>query len=168
MSRRGFLGAGLGVAGALALGNVAEAAGKDYELMLVSCIDPRLVTDVHDYMTAQRLRGQFSQFVIAGGPIGVVAPAFAKWQPAFWDNLAATIELHNIKRVIGFTHRDCGAARIAYGEAAVATPAAEEATHRRALAQFTAAVKKKQPKLGVTTGIMALNGSVELIDGKVV
>lgn len=166
MSRRGFLGAGIGAAGALAFGNIAQAAG-DYELMLVSCIDPRLVTDVHDYMTAQRLRGQFSQFVIAGGPIGVVAPAFAKWQPAFWDNLAATIQLHNIKRVVGLTHRDCGAAKIAYGEAAVATPAAEEATHRRALAQFTAAVKKKQPKLGVSTGIMALNGSVELIDGKV-
>lgn len=163
MSRRGFLGAGLGAAGVLAFGNVAEAAYGNYELMVLSCIDPRLVTDVHDYMTAQNLRGQFSQFVIAGGPIGVVAPAFAKWQPAFWDNLAATIQLHNIKRVFGLTHRDCGAAKIAYGEAAVATPAAEEATHRRALAQFTAAVKKKQPKLGVSTGIMALNGSVELI-----
>lgn len=167
MSRRGFLRAGLGAAGALAFGNVAEAAYGNYELMVVSCIDPRLVTDVHDYMTAQNLRGKFSQFVIAGGPIGVVAPAFAKWQPAFWDNLAATIQLHNIKRVFGLTHRDCGAAKIAYGEAAVATPAAEEATHRRALTQFAAAVKKKQPKLGVTTGIMALNGSVEMIDVKV-
>jgi hypothetical protein len=167
MSRRGFLGAGLGAAGALALGGgAAEAKYGKYELMVLSCIDPRLVTDVHDYMGAQRLRGQFSQFVIAGGPIGVVAPAFAKWQPAFWYNLAATIQLHSITRVFGLTHRDCGAAKIAYGEAAVATPDAEEATHRRALAQFAAAVKKKQPKLGVTTGIMALNGSVEMIEVK--
>jgi len=163
LSRRGFLGAGLGAAGTLAFGPVAQAAYGNYELMLLSCIDPRLVTEVHDYMTAQNLRGQFSQFVIAGGPIGVVAPAFAKWQPAFWDNLAATIQLHSIKRVFGLTHRDCGAAKIAYGDSAVATPEAEQATHRRTLAQFAAAVKKKQPKLAVTTGIMALNGSVEMI-----
>jgi hypothetical protein len=164
VSRRGFLGMGAG-AGFVALAGIpgAFAASGEYELMLVSCIDPRLVAEVHDYMGGQKLRGQYSQFVVAGGPAGVVAPAFKKWQPAFWENLAASMELHAIKRVYGMTHRDCAAVKIAYGEAAVATPDAEQATHRRILAAFRAEVKKRQPKLGVETGIMALNGSVELI-----
>ena len=67
-----------------------------------------------------RLTGKYSQFVFAGAAIGVVAPAFKDWHKAFWDNLAATIQLHNIKKVIAINHRDCGAAKIAYGEAAVA------------------------------------------------
>jgi hypothetical protein len=164
LSRRGFLGMGAGVAGLACLGvPAAFAASGDYEMMLVSCIDPRLVSVVHEYMAAQNWRGQYSQFVMAGGPVGAVAPSFAKWRPAFWDNLQATIDLHNIKRVYGMTHRDCGAMKIAYGEAAVATPDAEEAIHRRVLAAFRAEVLKRHPKLGVDTGIMALDGSVEKI-----
>ena len=51
----------------------------------------------------------------------MVAPASAKWHETFWDNLAASIGLHGIKSVIAIDHRDCGAARIAYGDASVAT-----------------------------------------------
>jgi hypothetical protein len=46
---------------------------------------------------------------------GVVAPAFKDWHKAFWDNLAASIQLHHIPKVIAINHRDCGAAKIAYG-----------------------------------------------------
>jgi len=49
--------------------------------------------------------------VIAGAAIGVVSPKFADWHKAFWDNLAVTIELHHIKKVIAIDHRDCGADR---------------------------------------------------------
>ena len=58
-------------------------------------------------------------------------------------------------------HRDCGAAKIAYGEAAVATKDAETETHRKALAEFRKQVNEKQPKLGVETGLMAINGKFE-------
>ena len=164
VSRRGLLGMG---AGALAMGCIglpaAFAASGEYELMLLSCIDPRLVSEVHGYMAARKLHGQYSQFVMAGGPAGVVAPQFAKWRPAFWDNLATSMELHKIKRVFGLTHRDCGAVKIAYGEAAMATPEKEQATHIRILSAFRAEVKKHHPRLGVETGIMALDGSVEII-----
>lgn len=54
--------------------------------------------------------------MIAGGPIGIVSPKFADWHKAFWDNLAISIQLHAIKRVVGLTHRDCGAAVVAYRE----------------------------------------------------
>ena len=66
---------------------------------------------MHTYTVEQKLTGKFSQFVIAGAAVGVVAPEFKEWHQAFWDNLGASIQLHHIKKVIAIDHRDCGAAR---------------------------------------------------------
>src|SRR5262245_4903016 len=73
------------------------SAEGNYEAMVLACIDPRMQEPVHRYTVEQNLTGKFSQFVIAGAAIGVVAPAFKDWHKAFWDNLATTIELHRIK-----------------------------------------------------------------------
>lgn len=140
---------------------VRAASGK-YEAMILACIDPRLQEPVYAYAAKRGLTGQYSQFVIAGAAIGVVAPKFADWHKAFWDNLATSIELHQIGKVIAIDHRDCGAAKIAYGEAAVADPARETETHRQALAQFRKEVGDRHPNLGVETGLMALDGSIEM------
>src|SRR5690242_7654130 len=152
-------GAGLLLA---AVSPLARAASGKYEAMILACIDPRLQEPVHAYAAKRGLTGQYSQFVIAGAAIGVVAPAFADWHKAFWDNLATSIELHQIGKVIAIDHRDCGAAKIAYGEAAVSDSARETETHRQALAQFRKEVGKHHPNLGVETGLMALDGSIEI------
>ena len=128
--------------------------------MILGCIDPRMQEPVRDYAVKRGLIGQYSQFTIAGAAIGVVALAFEAWHTAFWDNLAATIQLHNIKSVIAIDHRDCGAAKIAYGDASIATPEIETDTHRKALAEFRKAVGDLQPQLKVETLLMALDGSV--------
>jgi carbonic anhydrase len=138
------------------------AAEGNYEAMLLSCIDPRMVTPVYDYMEKRGLGGKYSQFVIAGAAIAVVAPKFEAWRVAFWDNLATSLQLHHLKRVIAIDHRDCGAARIAYGPGSIATPQAETKTHREVLAEFRAAVAERHPKLTVETGLMALDGSIEM------
>lgn len=138
------------------------AAEGNYEAMVLACIDPRMQEPVHKYTVEQNLTGKFSQFVIAGAAIGVVAPAFKDWHKAFWDNLATTIQLHRIEKVIAIDHRDCGAARIAYGEASIATPQAETQTHRTALAEFRKQIKERHPQLGVETGLMALDGKMEM------
>jgi len=153
----GIGGATLAFAPGLALG-----AEGDYEAMVLACIDPRMQEPVHRYTVEQNLTGKFSQFVIADAAIGVVAPAFQDWHKAFWDNLATTIQLHRIKKVIAIDHRDCGAAKIAYGEAKVATPQAETETHRAALAEFRKQVSERHPQLGVQTGLMALDGKMEM------
>ncbi len=141
---------------------LALSAEGNYEAMVLACIDPRMQEPVHRYTVEQNLTGKFSQFVIAGAAIGVVAPAFKDWHKAFWDNLATTIELHRIKKVIAIDHRDCGAAKIAYGEAKVANPQVETETHRVALAQFRKQVAERHPQLGVETGLMALDGKMEM------
>jgi carbonic anhydrase len=148
---------------ALALGpRLALAAEGNYEAMVLACIDPRLQEPVRAYTTQQNLTGKYSQFVIAGAAIGVVAPAFKDWHKAFWDNLATSIQLHHIKKVIAIDHRDCGAAKIAYGEAKVANPQIETETHKAALAEFRKQVGERHSNFGGETGLMALDGKIEM------
>lgn len=164
LGRRGLLrGAGIAAAWLAAGPRFALAAGGDYEAMILACIDPRFQEPVHAYAVKQGLVGKYSQFVIAGAAVGVVAPKFAEWHKAFWDNLAVTVELHNIKRLIAIDHRDCGAAKLAYGDASVANPETENETHRKAFAEFRKEVAQRQPKLAVETGLMALDGSLLML-----
>ncbi|MDO9709159.1 hypothetical protein [Paracraurococcus lichenis] len=160
LARRGLLGS-LGALTALAaLPRSARAASGNYEAMLVNCIDPRFTTGSYAYMGEHHMRDRYSQFVIAGGPIGAVHARFAAWHQAFWDNLDITVALHNIHAVVALTHRDCGAAKLALGEAAVATTETETAGHAEVLRAFRAEVARRKPALQVVTGIMALDGSV--------
>jgi hypothetical protein len=152
-----------GTAGLIAaLPGFAFAAEGNYEAMLLTCIDPRFPEPTMNYMKSRSMVGKYSQFTFAGASIGVVAPAFVDWQKTFWDNLAASIQLHHIPKIIAMNHRDCGAAKIAYGEAKVANPQVETETHKAALAEFRKQVGERQPKLAVETGLMALDGKVEM------
>jgi len=162
LSRRGLF--GLGVAAAASVASLpAFALDQGYEAMLLKCIDPRFTTNTWAYMSARGWQNLYSQFNIAGGPIGVVAPAFAKWHDTFWENLGISVQLHNVKRVVGITHRDCGAAKIAYGEAKVATREIETETHRAVFAEFRKQMSERQPKLAVETGLMAIDGTIEML-----
>jgi carbonic anhydrase len=69
--------------------------------------------------------------------------------------------LHQVNRVIAMNHRDCGAAKIAYGEEKVANPRIETETHKAALMEFRKQVGERQPKLAVEMGLMDLKGKVE-------
>ncbi len=165
LGRRSFLHAlgGSVLFGSMAMlpGGVTRAASGHFEAMVLSCIDPRFQDLVSQQQARDGLGGRYSAFTIAGAAIGVVAPAFKTWHQTFWENLAASVQLHHIKKVIVVNHRDCGAARIAYGEDMVATPAAETATHQTALLEFRKQLKERHPHLGVQLGLMSLNGQLE-------
>jgi hypothetical protein len=161
LSRRGVL--GLGFAGTMVAAFPTLAAYGQYEAMLVNCIDPRVTTLSWVYMAEHGYKDLYSQFVIAGGPIGVVSPKFADWHKTYWDNLAITVDLHAIRRVVGLTHRDCGAAVVAYGELIKTDRAYETKMHTEALHTFRAEIGRRYPKLAVDTGIMALDGTVEVV-----
>jgi carbonic anhydrase-like protein len=163
VSRRRFLQvtAGGGTAATLAPWHTFAASGT-YEAMVLAYIDPRIQEPVRQYTAGRHLTGKYSQFTIAGASIGVVAAAFKDWHKTFWDNLGASVQLHSIEKVIVINHRDCGAAKIAYGEAAVADTAAKTKTHREALAEFRKQLAERHPKLGIETGLMTLDGTFEL------
>jgi carbonic anhydrase len=158
VARRHLLAGAVGLVAARPF--LARAASGNYEAMLLACIDPRMQEPVRDYMVKRGLIGKYSQFTFAGAAIGAVAPKFDSWHKTFWDNLAASIELHNIKSVIAIDHRDCGAARIAYGADSISTPDKEDATHRAALGEFRQESRNRHPNLKVETMLMALDGSV--------
>ncbi len=141
--------------------SLAFGAEGNYEAMLLTCIDPRFPEPTINYMKSRSMVGKYSQFTFAGASIGVVAPSFKDWTPAFWQNLAASMELHHIPKVIAMNHRDCGAAKIAYGADKVASREIETETHKAALMEFRKQVAEKQPKLQVELGLMAVDGTVE-------
>lgn len=161
-SRRSFVQGAAALGASSLLPTWAVAAEGHYEAMVLGCIDPRLQEPMHRYTVHRHLTGKFSQFIIAGAAVGVVADAFKDWRKAFWDNLSTSIQLHHIKRVIAIDHRDCGAAKIAYGEEKVANPKIETETHRDALAEFRKEVAERHPKLKIETGLMALSGRIEM------
>ena len=163
LGRRRLLAFGAAVGLAAVAPRPLWAAEGNYEAMLLTCIDPRFPEPTLSYMRGRGMVGKYSQFTVAGAAIGAVAPAFATWHATFWDNLAASIELHHIPKVIAIDHRDCGAAKIAYGAEKVANVTMETATHKAALEAFRAEVAKRQPALKVETGLMALDGTVEML-----
>jgi len=135
-----------------------------YDAMVLSCIDPRIIDQVHYYMdVTSNLRCKYSQFTIAGAAVGAVAPRFRNWHETFWENLSSSIELHKIKKVIAIDHRDCGAAKLAYGDANIKDPVKEKAVHELVMDVFRREVNRLHPHLEVVTLLMALNGDVEVL-----
>jgi carbonic anhydrase len=163
VSRRHMLKVAGVASAALVLHPLVVCAEAEAEALVLSCIDPRVQEPVHKYLDGRGLTGRYCHFVISGAAIAVVSPVFFSWHKVFWDNLAIAVRSNQIKKVIALDHRDCGAAKTAYSEAALATPAAETKTHQRVLAQFRKQVGERQPKLAIETGLMGLDGSIEMV-----
>ena len=137
--------------------------GPPYEAMVLSCIDPRMQEPVWKHLHSRDLTGWYSQFTIAGAAIGVVAPKFEGWHRAFWENLEASIALHQISKIIVVNHRDCGAAKLAYEDVDWGDRDEETRKHREALAEFRSELSRRFPKLGIEAILMDINGEYEAI-----
>jgi hypothetical protein len=61
--------------------------------------------------------------------------------------------------LIAIDHRDCGAAKVAYGDNCCSTPGKENATHKAALSEFRKQVDDRKLKLKIETYLMALDGT---------
>ena len=128
--------------------------------MVLSCIDPRFQSIVYNYLKKKKLIGNYSSFTIAGSAIGVTAPKFRKWHKTFWDNLATSIKLHKIKKLIVINHRDCGAAKIIYGKKKFDN-FNETKIHENSFTKIKNRFKNKYPNLNIETILISLNKTVE-------
>ena len=162
IGRRGLLGLAGALGASAMLPRFARAASGHYDALLLTCIDPRFPANTIAYMRSRDLIGKYSQVSLAGASIAVVADPFKSWRPAFWENLSASISLHHVPKVIVLNHRECGAAGIAYGADSIATKEAENATHMKVFAEYRAQMKEKHADLQVETGLMALDGTVDM------
>jgi hypothetical protein len=142
---------------------------KNYDVMLVNCIDPRFTSEHYNALATLKgierrsLEDNYSHFVIAGGVLGTVHPSFAKWHETFWENLDVSVKLHKIRRVVGLTHRDCGAAKIALGDSIMDSREAETNAHGKWLKTFAKSVNIRHPHLEVVIGIIDFDGKIDLI-----
>ena len=87
-----------------------------FKAMVLSCMDPRFQHLVQNYLKKKKLIGKYSAFTIAGAAVGVTHKKFKQWHKTFYDNLAISIQLHKIEKLIVINHKDCGATKIANGK----------------------------------------------------
>ena len=128
--------------------------------MVLSCIDPRFQSIVHNYLKKKKLNGKYSAFTIAGSAIGVTAYKFKKWHKVFWQNFDISVKLHKIKKLIVINHRDCGAAKIINGKKEFSR-INEIKVHKNSFQKIKKIFKKKYPKLSIEFKIISLNSKVE-------
>ena len=134
---------------------------KKFKAMALTCMDPRFQPLVYKYLKKRNLTGKYSSFTIAGGAIGVTHNKFKKWHTAFIENLATSIRIHKINKLITINHKDCGAAKIAEPDQAISN---ETKIHISAFKKLKKILTKKFPKLKMEFKLMSLNRKIESLN----
>ncbi|MEO3471872.1 hypothetical protein AAFN86_08405 [Roseomonas sp. CAU 1739] len=133
------------------------------DTFVVSCIDPRFVEEPAQLLRALGRAGRYSEMRIAGAALAAVNPAQPAWSTALWDNLAASRQLHGVRRVTFLNHRDCGAVNAWAGRKLSANPADELAVHADLLNRAAAEVRRRHPDMEVEITLMDLDGAVQVL-----
>ena len=127
--------------------------------MVLSCMDPRFQHLVQNHLKKKKLIGKYSAFTIAGAAVGVTHKKFKQWHKTFYDNLATSIQLHKIEKLIVINHKDCGATKIANGKKNF-TPANEKKIHQESFTIIKKQIKNRFPKLKVELNLMSLDSKI--------
>ena len=92
-----------------------KAKSHEADALILTCIDFRFPHQIVNYMGSLTPPGKpritYDHVVLAGASLGVFSGVFPQWAATFWDHLAVSIKLHNIKQVYLIDHRDCGGYR---------------------------------------------------------
>ena len=131
-----------------------------FKAMVLSCMDPRFQHLVHNHLKKKKLTGKYSALTIAGAAVGVTHNKFKKWHNTFYDNLATSIQLHKIEKLIVINHKDCGAAKIVNGKKEF-NSLNELKIHKNSFDKIKKLLKNKHPKLKIELGLISLNKKLE-------
>ena len=131
-----------------------------FKAMVLSCIDPRFQHLVYNYLKKKKLIGKYSAFTIAGAAVGVTHNKFKQWHKTFYENLATSIKLHKIEKLIVINHEDCGAAKIANQKQEFNT-FNEMKIHLESFTKIKNIIKRKFPKLKIEFYFMSLDKKVK-------
>ena len=150
--------------GALSVSLIAtQAQGATVTALAITCIDYRLVDDAVKFFDSHKLTNDYDQVSLAGAALAAVSAKFPSSNAAFWDHIAIAKQLHSIRRVIVFDHRDCGAYKVAFGKDYKGEGAAELAQHKSVMAEVQARLKKLHPDLASEFWLMAVDGKTERV-----
>jgi hypothetical protein len=130
-------------------------------VLLVSCMDSRLIESLRAHMSEDVGEGNYSHFALIGGSLGILGtPEFTEWGGAFMDQLHDEIKTNRTSRLILLDHRGCGLYERMLGADKVATPDIEERTHAEQLRNLADFVQALTPGLDIELRLMAQDGSV--------
>jgi carbonic anhydrase len=132
---------------------------KKFKAMVLSCIDPRFQHLIYDHLRKKKLIGEYSAFTIAGAAVGVTHNKFKQWHKTFYDNLATSIQLHKIEKLIVINHKDCGAAKIANGKKEF-NSINEMKIHQESFLKIKKQIKKRFPKLKLELNLISLDSKI--------
>jgi len=138
------------------------AAPSKADAFVVSCIDPRTTGEVAALQAALGRTDRYSELRIAGAALAAIDPA----QPAaevLWGNLAASRQLHGIRKVTFLNHRDCGAMHIWAGRRLADDPVEEQRRHAEVLSRAAEEVRRRHPDLLVELKLINLDGTAEVV-----
>ena len=165
--RRTFLKiATLGAGAALLLAGLPMAsarAGGQAEVLLLSCMDYRLLDEVAHYMDGRGLTDKYDHVILAGASLGALVDAKPEWGATFWNHVDVAKQLHHIHKVMIIDHRDCGAYKVFLGPETAKDAETETKAHAAQLRKLAGQIAQKHPTLSVELLLMALDGSVEVI-----
>jgi len=140
-----------------------RASGKA-DVLLLSCMDFRLIDETERYMTERGFRNNYDHVILAGASLGVLVEDHPAWGKTFWEHLDVAIQLHHEHKVVVMDHRDCGAYKLVFGEDYALDPEKETAVHTGKLNELKKLIQEKHPELEVELLLMNLSGEVEIID----
>ncbi|WP_439596591.1 hypothetical protein [Falsiroseomonas sp.] len=141
----------------------SSGAPTKADAFVVGCIDPRLVDDLTVLMDAVGRTDRYAEFRIAGAALAAVDSNRPAWGQALWENLAASRQLHGVRKVVFVNHRDCGAMDLFAGRRLSLDPADELRQHQAVLDQAAAAVLARHPDMQVELRLMELDGRSTLL-----
>ena len=127
-----------------------------YKAMVLSCMDPRFQLPVFKFIKKKNLISKYSSFTIAGAAVGVTHNKFKKWHQAFIDNLAASIQLHKIEKLIVVNHEDCGAIKLAENK----NNYIEDEIHKNSFQKLKKVINKNFPRLKLEFYILKLDQKI--------
>lgn len=136
-------------------------AGGQAEVLLLSCMDYRLLDEVARYMDGRGLTDKYDHVILAGASLGALVDAKPEWGATFWNHVDVAKQLHHIRKVMIIDHRDCGAYKVFIGPETAKDRETETHFHTEQLRKVAAVLAARHPDLGVELLLMNLDGKVE-------
>lgn len=135
-------------------------AGVRTEALVLSCLDPRLLGSLRDYLGRRSLDRRYDHLALPGGAIGALAGADMGWGHAFWDYLDIAVNLHSVRRVIAVDHCDC---TLYAGSCPVDGPHAARMARTRHLMMLEDEILERYPDVTVELLLMDRTGKVRVL-----
>lgn len=136
----------------------AQPAG--HNILLLSCMDLRLLDEIVAYMDGRNLTDRYDHVILAGAALGVLHAAHGHWAQTFCDHLALARELHDVTEVHIMEHRECGAYQKLLGLHLSDHPGAERRKHAEVAHALGALIHLQYPSMTVRSFLMDLKGRV--------